>query len=304
MSKTGPQVLAATEEVPGYQPVLYLVSGLCAFIALLAFKPSEPYLSDYLICDKDTAEQECSGAGGASSCSNKDQCYWSEGSCRLTACSDVSQGDCGDGPDNAFSYCETDGDVCRVAECYKHFSADQVNNDIYPVSTYAYLPLLLLLGTGAELVSYRAAVLVGAFGRVLTRFLLLYTDSVPAMQTMQVCYSAGTAAEDVFAAFVFKAVPFHQYQLATSLTKVCCTPLRRAPTPFSSHSCNNTHAPPHTSFLCAGSGTPESYAVGHHRGPVGRGRCETDHPLHHFHCVCVCGFGGRRVCYCSAPGGR
>jgi len=303
MSKTGPQAFAATEEAPGRAPVWYLVSGLCAFIALLAFKPSEPYLSDYLICDEDTAEQECSDAGDASSCSNKDQCYWSGGSCRLIACSDVSQGDCGDGPDDAFSYCETDGDVCRVAECYKHFSADQVNNDIYPVSTYAYLPLLLLLGIGAELVSYRAAVLTGAFGRVLTRFLLLYADSVPAMQAMQVCYSAGTAAEDVFAAFVFKAVPFHNYQLATSLTKVRCTPLRRALAPFPTHSRNNTHTPAYTSFLCTGGGTPKSHAVGDRRGPFGRGRRETDYPLHHFHCVCVYGSDGGRVCNCSALGG-
>lgn len=48
----------------------------------------------------------------------------------------------------------------------------------------------------AELISYRVAILAGTFGRVATRFLLLYGSTLSQMQIMQVMYSMGTAAED------------------------------------------------------------------------------------------------------------
>jgi hypothetical protein len=61
-----------------------------------------------------------------------------------------------------------------------------VNNDIYPWSTFAYLPFLLILGPFAELYSYRVAILLGVLGRVVTRVILLYGKSLQEMQLMQV----------------------------------------------------------------------------------------------------------------------
>jgi hypothetical protein len=69
---------------------------------------------------------------------------------------------------------------------YVAFFEPKVNNDIYVWSTYAYLPFLLFLGPYAELFSYRTAILVGISGRVVTRFLLLYGNTVSDMQVMQV----------------------------------------------------------------------------------------------------------------------
>jgi hypothetical protein len=95
----------------------------------------------------------------------------------------VSHDDCGN---SDFSYCEKSSDTCKDAKCYKNFSEDEVNDEIYPWSTYAYLPFLLLLGPWAELFSYRIAILVGISGRPVTRFLLLYGRSMRSMQLMQV----------------------------------------------------------------------------------------------------------------------
>lgn len=64
----------------------------------------------------------------------------------------------------------------------------KVNNDIYVWATYAYLPFLLFLGPYAELFSYRVAILAGISGRVVTRFLLLYGDTISVMQVMQASY--------------------------------------------------------------------------------------------------------------------
>lgn len=172
-----------------------IIFGLCAFLAFLSFKPSEPYLSQYLVCNENTQQDFCSGYGDLSSCNENAPCMWSvtASSCDITPCSNVSHGDCGN---SDYSYCEKDGSTCKDAKCYKDFSEDQVNDQIYPWSTYAYLPFLLILGPAAELCSYRAAILVGISGRLVTRFLLLYGNSILEMQLMQVAYAFGTAAED------------------------------------------------------------------------------------------------------------
>ena len=82
----------------------YLV---CAFVFLLSFKPSEPFLVAYLSCDKGLPKQT-------------------------------------------------------------------VISDIFPFWTYAYLALLPSLSAIAELVGYRAVVIVGMCGRLLTLILLVF----------------------------------------------------------------------------------------------------------------------------------
>lgn len=157
---------------------------LCVFISLLSFKPSEPYLTQYLLCNKDTQQQYCSFSS-PTSCENNAPCQWdtSSLSCGIVPCSNVSLSNCGN---DEYDYCYRDGNSCKNVYCYKHFTDDQVNNEIYPWSTYAYLPFLLVLGPFAELVSYRIAILFGILGRVVTRILLIFGNSLFEMQIMQV----------------------------------------------------------------------------------------------------------------------
>jgi hypothetical protein len=171
-----------------------LIAGLCLFIAALSFKPSEPYLSQFLICNKNTQKDYCSGYDG-SSCNGNAPCIWNPNgnNCAINACSNTTLSECGN---DDYNYCYKEDDECHNVRCYTHFTEDQVNDEVYPWSTYAYLPFLLLLGPFAELFSYRIAILFGILGRVATRIMLLYGTSLLEMQLMQVAYSLGTAAED------------------------------------------------------------------------------------------------------------
>ena len=145
-----------------------IIFGLCLFIALLSFKPSEPYLSEFLICNHDTQEQWCATQSDSAACQNQQQCTWSKGSCCLTACKNLNSSDCGNNNDDATDYCHIDGNgKCQDMKCYKDFTADQVNNEIYPWSTYAYLPFLLTLGPIAEIITYRSAIIIGVSGILL-----------------------------------------------------------------------------------------------------------------------------------------
>lgn len=161
---------------------MLVVTGLCLFIASLTFKPSEPYLSQYLICNYETAKATCTSESSQDLCVANSFCIWSS-SCGVRPCLNVTIGQCGN---DDYNYCVKDHNNCNDMKCYKSFTTNQVNNDIYPWSTYAYLPFLLLLGPFAELFSYQFAILFGILGRVATRFLLLYGNSLLEMQLMQV----------------------------------------------------------------------------------------------------------------------
>lgn len=206
----------------------HAIIGFCLFISLISFKPSEPYLSEYLTCNLTDQKAKCrKAASDAESCNSVQggTCKWNkfsmgtgstETTCDVKSCSTVIQG-CGM-VDNAFRHCKTDktSGLCTDMTCYKLFTESQVNNEIYPWSSYAYLPLLLILGSAAEVFSYRYTIIFGIMGRLATRYLLLFGNSLIEMQIMQLTYSLGSAAEDVFKAYVYYAVPEHKYQEATS----------------------------------------------------------------------------------------
>jgi hypothetical protein len=163
--------------------LFWIVGGLCLFIACLSFKPSEPYLSEYLICNVNTAKESCQEYTTEGKCQSDLPCIWNTNSCGLQPCSNVSIASCGN---DDFYYCMKHDNTCKDTICYENFSENQVNNEIYPWSTYAYLPFLLFLGPFAEIISYRFAILVGILGRVVTRALLLYGKTLLDMQIMQV----------------------------------------------------------------------------------------------------------------------
>lgn len=197
-------------------PHFYLILGLCFFIALLSFKPSEPYLTEYLVCNKDTAISYCEGYHDESSCAiDNAPCIWlsDQNRCDILSCSNITTIDMSLCGNDDYNYCQTSSsssledmstvlpslsseDICEDAYCYMHFTEDEVNNEIYPWSTYAYLPFLMILGPFAELYSYRIAILFGIVGRVATRILLLFGHTLRQMQLMQIVYALGTAAED------------------------------------------------------------------------------------------------------------
>lgn len=113
----------------------------------------------------------------------------------------------------------------------KNFTHAQVNNDIYPVYTYVSMLLLVTLAIAqvsrfsAEsqlwLLKDKVLILVGCAGRCSVRMLLLFGESLFAMQFMQVVYAFGSAAEVVFYAYVLKIVPLRHCQRLTAITQGC-----------------------------------------------------------------------------------
>ena len=82
---------------------------------------------------------------------------------------------------------ETDG---------KNFSVDTVNDIVYPYWTYSYLVSAFFVFLVTDLARYNPVIIVEAGAYLLTRVLLIWSDSILSMQLMQVAYGVATATEE------------------------------------------------------------------------------------------------------------
>lgn len=101
----------------------------------------------------------------------------------------------------------------------KGLSDFEINNEVYPVWTYSYLPLLLLGGLLSELLGYVPVIVAGSVARLGTRAVLLWGSSLRWMQASQVLYATGSVAEVVFFSYTFQVVPAAWQQRAASVTQ-------------------------------------------------------------------------------------
>mmetsp|Transcript_79573 Transcript_79573/g.233965 ORF Transcript_79573/g.233965 Transcript_79573/m.233965 type:complete len:459 (-) Transcript_79573:101-1477(-) len=119
--------------------------------------------------------------------------------------------------------------LTRYLRTVKHLTADEVNNSVYPVYTYTSLVMVVILATlkvagfvrlrRCRHLTDKALILLGCAGRVATRLLLLFGDSLAAMQLMQVTFSLGIITEIVFYAYCLKVVPPQQSQRLAAITQ-------------------------------------------------------------------------------------
>lgn len=101
----------------------------------------------------------------------------------------------------------------------KGFASDVVNDQIYPVWTYTYLPLLFVSAPLAEFIGYRHVIIIGTLCRVGTRILLLVGTGTVTMQIMEGLYAGGSVAEIVLSAYVFRVVSPSAYEAGIGATQ-------------------------------------------------------------------------------------
>ena len=68
----------------------------------------------------------------------------------------------------------------------------QVYHDVYPVWTYSYLSILILVFLVTDLARYKPVIILEGFAYILTWVLLLWGNGLAAMQTMQVMTTTTT----------------------------------------------------------------------------------------------------------------
>jgi len=96
---------------------------------------------------------------------------------------------------------------------------DQVYHDVYPVWTYSYLAILILVFLVTDLVKYKPVIILEGFSYILTWILLLWGHGLTQMQLMQVSYGVATSTEIAYFTYIYASVSGEWYQQVTSLTR-------------------------------------------------------------------------------------
>ena len=96
---------------------------------------------------------------------------------------------------------------------------DEVYQDVYPVWTYSYLCVLVLVFLFTDLLKYKVVIVLEGFAYILTWVLLTWARGLFAMQMMQVAYGVATSTEVAYFTYIYARVPGEQYQKVTSFTR-------------------------------------------------------------------------------------
>ncbi|CAJ1065699.1 LOW QUALITY PROTEIN: thiamine transporter 1 [Xyrichtys novacula] len=98
----------------------------------------------------------------------------------------------------------------------KNLTAEQVNNQIFPVWTYSYLSVLVPVFLLTDWLRYKPVVVFQCVTLFITTAMILWTRTVPALQAMQFFYGVVTASEVAYFSYIYSVVDLKRYRKATS----------------------------------------------------------------------------------------
>ncbi|XP_067009605.2 thiamine transporter 1 isoform X2 [Anabrus simplex] len=101
----------------------------------------------------------------------------------------------------------------------KNFTNDQVNREIYPIGTYSYLSLLVVVFLVTDLLRYKPVIIILGLSGVMTWCLLIWGENIPAMQAVEFGYGIFMATEVAYFTYIYAQVDQEHYQKVTSNTR-------------------------------------------------------------------------------------
>lgn len=101
----------------------------------------------------------------------------------------------------------------------KGFTNDQIEQDIFPIWTYAYFVSVVICGLISEVLQYKPVLVLGSLARVATRLILIFGTSMLMMQATQFTFGFACGSEVLFYSYIYYLVPAEQYQKLTGITR-------------------------------------------------------------------------------------
>merc|ERR1719376_254280 len=80
---------------------------------------------------------------------------------------------------------------------------EQTTYEVYPVWTYSYLSLLVVVFLLTDILRYKPVIVVEALAYIATWVLLIWGRGVPAMQAVEFFYGMATATEVAYYTYIY-----------------------------------------------------------------------------------------------------
>ncbi|XP_052067232.1 thiamine transporter 1-like [Mytilus californianus] len=102
---------------------------------------------------------------------------------------------------------------------WKNLTVEEINNEIYPIWTYAYLLWLVPVFLLTDYVRYQPMLVLEGATYIATWSILLWAQGALAFKFMEVCYGLITATDIAYYSYLFAMVSNEQYKIITSFTR-------------------------------------------------------------------------------------
>ncbi|VDI06820.1 solute carrier family 19 (thiamine transporter), member 2/3 [Mytilus galloprovincialis] len=102
---------------------------------------------------------------------------------------------------------------------WKNLTVEEVDNEIYPIWTYAYLLWLVPVFLLADFFRYQPMLVLEGATYIATWSILLWAQGVLAFKFMEICYGLITATEIAYYSYLFAMVSNEHYKIITSFTR-------------------------------------------------------------------------------------
>eukprot|EP00095_Tigriopus_kingsejongensis_P007313 maker-scaffold431_size173393-snap-gene-0.28 protein:Tk07313 transcript:maker-scaffold431_size173393-snap-gene-0.28-mRNA-1 annotation:"hypothetical protein DAPPUDRAFT_59074" len=103
---------------------------------------------------------------------------------------------------------------------WTNITLEEAYYDVYPLWTYSYLAVLILVFLLTDLLRYKPVIVIEGFAYIGTWCLLLWGKGVRSMQLMQFCYGVATSTEVAYYTYIYAKVEPRHFQKVTSWTRV------------------------------------------------------------------------------------
>uniref|UniRef100_A0A1B6CPJ0 Major facilitator superfamily (MFS) profile domain-containing protein n=2 Tax=Clastoptera arizonana TaxID=38151 RepID=A0A1B6CPJ0_9HEMI len=100
-----------------------------------------------------------------------------------------------------------------------NFTEQQVNQDIFPVSTYSHMLSLIVVFLITDYLRYKVIIIIDALCGVIVYLLLIFGRTVFLMQVLEVFYGLFMAGEVAYYTYIYAKVDKEHFQAVTSFTR-------------------------------------------------------------------------------------
>ncbi|XP_076282411.1 thiamine transporter 1-like [Lasioglossum baleicum] len=102
---------------------------------------------------------------------------------------------------------------------WKNFTFDQVNQEIFPVSTYSYFATLIVVFLITDFVRYKPVIILCGLSGAITFLLIIIGKDIATLQIVEFFYGLFLSTEVAYYTYIYAKVDKAHYQEVTSHTK-------------------------------------------------------------------------------------
>ncbi|CAH0722896.1 unnamed protein product, partial [Brenthis ino] len=103
---------------------------------------------------------------------------------------------------------------------WRNITEDQLNREVYPVGTYSYLVLLVIVFLITDFLRFKPVIILSGLSGISVYAVLLWTSSIEWLQVSQFLYGLYMATEVAYLTYIYAKVDSAKYPLVSSYTRI------------------------------------------------------------------------------------